>query len=108
MRLGMMLEEDAAEGVTGYIKHHLTHLTVDVGQGGLMDTSLGKWKLPRCCPPGPGNVAWTGADDTEPTGWKTAAFPLPQATAPARMPAANNAADPRRPRMVPPWPPGSG
>jgi len=34
MRLGMMLEEDAAEGVTGYIKHHLTHLTVDVGQGG--------------------------------------------------------------------------
>src|SRR5271166_3228402 len=34
MRFGMMLEEDAAEGVTGYIKHHLTHLTVDVGQGG--------------------------------------------------------------------------
>ena len=29
-----MVEEDAAEGVTGYIKHHLTHLTVNVGQGG--------------------------------------------------------------------------
>ncbi len=29
-----MLEEDAAEGVTGYIKHHLTHLTVDVGHRG--------------------------------------------------------------------------
>ena len=54
-----------------------------------MDTSLGKRKLPRCCPPGPGNVAWTGADDTEPAGWKTAALPLPHATAPARMPAAN-------------------
>ena len=34
MRFGMMVEEDAAEGVTGYIRHHLTHLTVEVGNGG--------------------------------------------------------------------------
>src|SRR5271170_6979448 len=33
MRLGMMAEEDVAGGVTGYIKHHLTHLTVDPGHG---------------------------------------------------------------------------
>jgi F-type H+-transporting ATPase subunit a len=33
MRLGMMAEEDVAGGVTGYIKHHLTHLTVDTGRG---------------------------------------------------------------------------
>jgi F-type H+-transporting ATPase subunit a len=33
MRLGMMAEEDVAGGVTGYIKHHLTHLTVDTGHG---------------------------------------------------------------------------
>lgn len=29
----MMGEEDVAGGVTGYIKHHLTHLTVDTGHG---------------------------------------------------------------------------
>lgn len=29
-----MGEEDTTGGVTGYIKHHLTHLTVDVGHGG--------------------------------------------------------------------------
>lgn len=29
----MMAEEDVAGGVTGYIKHHLTHLTVDTGHG---------------------------------------------------------------------------
>jgi F-type H+-transporting ATPase subunit a len=34
MRFGMMVEEDAAEGVTGYIRHHLTHLTIEVGRGG--------------------------------------------------------------------------
>ena len=28
-----MTEEDVSGGVTGYIKHHLTHLTVDVGPG---------------------------------------------------------------------------
>jgi F-type H+-transporting ATPase subunit a len=33
MRFGMMAEEDVAGGVTGYIKHHLTHLTVDTGRG---------------------------------------------------------------------------
>lgn len=33
MRLGMMVEEDMSGGVTGYIKHHLTHLTVDSGHG---------------------------------------------------------------------------
>ncbi len=33
MRVGMMVEEEVAEGVTGYIKHHLTHLTVDTGHG---------------------------------------------------------------------------
>jgi F-type H+-transporting ATPase subunit a len=33
MRFGMMAEEEASGGVTGYIKHHLTHLTVDTGHG---------------------------------------------------------------------------
>jgi len=33
MRVAMMVEEEAAGGVTGYIKHHLTHLTVDTGHG---------------------------------------------------------------------------
>ena len=33
MRLGMMAEEEVSGGVTGYIKHHLTHLTVDTGHG---------------------------------------------------------------------------
>jgi F-type H+-transporting ATPase subunit a len=33
MRLGMMVEEEVSGGVTGYIKHHLTHLTVDTGHG---------------------------------------------------------------------------
>jgi len=30
MRFGLWGEEPASEGVTGYIKHHLTHLTVDL------------------------------------------------------------------------------
>jgi F-type H+-transporting ATPase subunit a len=30
---GMMVEEEVSGGVTGYIKHHLTHLTVDTGHG---------------------------------------------------------------------------
>jgi F-type H+-transporting ATPase subunit a len=34
MHVGMMVEEETAGGVTGYIKHHLTHLTVDSGRGG--------------------------------------------------------------------------
>ena len=29
----MMVEEEVSGGVTGYIKHHLTHLTVDTGHG---------------------------------------------------------------------------
>jgi F-type H+-transporting ATPase subunit a len=33
MRFGIMVEEEASGGVTGYIKHHLTHLTVDTGHG---------------------------------------------------------------------------
>jgi F-type H+-transporting ATPase subunit a len=33
MHFGMMVEEEAAGGMTGYIKHHLTHYTVDVGPG---------------------------------------------------------------------------
>ena len=33
MRFGMMAEEEVAGGVTGYIKHHLTHLSVDTGRG---------------------------------------------------------------------------
>ena len=33
MRFGMMAEEEAAGGVTGYIKHHLTHLTVNTTHG---------------------------------------------------------------------------
>jgi len=33
MRFGMMVEEEVAGGMTGYIKHHLTHLTVNEGHG---------------------------------------------------------------------------
>jgi F-type H+-transporting ATPase subunit a len=33
MRFGMMVEEEMSGGVTEYIKHHLTHLTVDTGHG---------------------------------------------------------------------------
>src|SRR5579859_1659008 len=73
-----------------------------------MDTSLGNRKLPRCCAPEPGNGDWTGADDSDPAGRKTVALPLPHAATPVRMPAASNAAAPRRPRMLPPWPPGLG
>jgi F-type H+-transporting ATPase subunit a len=40
MRFGTMAEEDMSGGVTGYIKHHLTHLTVDVGQGGFWAVHL--------------------------------------------------------------------
>jgi F-type H+-transporting ATPase subunit a len=34
MRFGVMVEEDVSGGVTGYIKHHLTHFNVEVGPGG--------------------------------------------------------------------------
>jgi F-type H+-transporting ATPase subunit a len=33
MRFGMRVEEDVSGGVTGYIKHHLTHYSVSTGQG---------------------------------------------------------------------------
>src|SRR5258708_21706051 len=33
MRFGMMAEEEVSGGVTGYIKHHVTHLIVDTGRG---------------------------------------------------------------------------
>src|ERR1700731_2036673 len=33
MRFGIMAEEDVSGGVTGYIKHHLTHYTLDTGHG---------------------------------------------------------------------------
>src|SRR5277367_5830464 len=40
MRLGMITEEDVSGGVTGYIKHHLTHLTVDTGHGAFWSIHL--------------------------------------------------------------------
>src|SRR6267378_460975 len=33
MRFANLAEEEASGGVTGYIKHHLTHYTVDTGHG---------------------------------------------------------------------------
>jgi F-type H+-transporting ATPase subunit a len=36
----MMVEEEASGGVTGYIKHHLTHLTVEVGPGAFWSIHL--------------------------------------------------------------------
>src|SRR6202035_2768916 len=33
MRFGIMAEEDVSGGVTGYIKHHLTHYTLDTCHG---------------------------------------------------------------------------
>ena len=40
MRFGMMAEEDVAGGVTGYIKHHLTHLSVETGRGAFWSIHL--------------------------------------------------------------------
>src|ERR1700676_3789214 len=40
MRFGMMAEEDTAGGMTGYIKHHLTHLTVNQGHGSFWSIHL--------------------------------------------------------------------
>jgi F-type H+-transporting ATPase subunit a len=40
MRLGMNIEEDVGGGVTGYIKHHLTHFTVDTGRGAFWSIHL--------------------------------------------------------------------
>jgi F-type H+-transporting ATPase subunit a len=36
----MRIEEDVSGGVTGYIKHHLTHLTVNQGHGGFWSIHL--------------------------------------------------------------------
>jgi F-type H+-transporting ATPase subunit a len=40
MQLGLMVEEEAAGGVTGYIKHHLTHLSVESGRGAFWSIHL--------------------------------------------------------------------
>jgi F-type H+-transporting ATPase subunit a len=40
MHFGMMVEEEVSGGVTGYIKHHLTHLTVDTGHGAFWSIHL--------------------------------------------------------------------
>jgi F-type H+-transporting ATPase subunit a len=40
MRFAMMVAEDAAEGMTGYIKHHLTHLTVNESHGSFWSVHL--------------------------------------------------------------------
>jgi F-type H+-transporting ATPase subunit a len=40
MRFGMRVEEDVSGGVTGYIKHHLTHLSVDTGHGAFWSVHL--------------------------------------------------------------------
>jgi F-type H+-transporting ATPase subunit a len=40
MRIGMMVEEEGSSGVTGYIKHHLTHLTVNQGHGAFWSIHL--------------------------------------------------------------------
>jgi len=40
MQFGLMVEEEAAGGVTGYIKHHLTHLSVESGRGAFWSIHL--------------------------------------------------------------------
>jgi F-type H+-transporting ATPase subunit a len=40
MQLGLMIEEDVSGGVTGYIKHHLTHLSVESGRGAFWSIHL--------------------------------------------------------------------
>src|ERR1700737_4897796 len=40
MRFGIMAEEETSGGGTGYIKHHLTHLTVDTGHGAFWSIHL--------------------------------------------------------------------
>src|SRR6202166_936253 len=40
MRFANLVEEDASGGVTGYIKHHLTHYTVDTGHGAFWSVHL--------------------------------------------------------------------
>ena len=40
MRFGMRIEEDVSGGVTAYIKHHLTHLSLDTGHGAFWSVHL--------------------------------------------------------------------
>jgi F-type H+-transporting ATPase subunit a len=40
MPFGLMVEEEASGGVTGYIKHHLTHLSVESGRGAFWSIHL--------------------------------------------------------------------
>jgi F-type H+-transporting ATPase subunit a len=40
MLFGLMIEDEAADGVTGYIKHHLTHLSVESGRGAFWSIHL--------------------------------------------------------------------
>ena len=40
MRFANLAEEEGSGGVTGYIKHHLTHLTVDTGHGAFWSIHL--------------------------------------------------------------------
>jgi F-type H+-transporting ATPase subunit a len=40
MRFGMMAAEESSGGVTEYIKHHLTHLSVDTGHGAFFSVHL--------------------------------------------------------------------
>jgi F-type H+-transporting ATPase subunit a len=40
MHFGLMVEEEASGGVTGYIKHHLTHLSVESGRGAFWSIHL--------------------------------------------------------------------
>ncbi len=40
MQLGLMIEEDVSGGVTGYIMHHLTHMSVESGRGAFWSVHL--------------------------------------------------------------------
>jgi F-type H+-transporting ATPase subunit a len=40
MHFGMMVQEDTAGGMTGYIKHHLTHLVVNQGHGSFWEIHI--------------------------------------------------------------------
>jgi F-type H+-transporting ATPase subunit a len=40
MYFGLMVEDEASGGVTGYIKHHLTHLSVESGRGAFWSIHL--------------------------------------------------------------------
>jgi len=50
MGFGMRVEEEVSGGVTGYIKHHLTHLTVDTGHGAFWTVHLDSVFFPSLFP----------------------------------------------------------